>query len=181
MKPVTRLVLALCCSTALTTALSPSATAHEDHEHDTLSQRKHVHGAVTVNIALEGPTLSVELEAPADNVVGFEKSPRTEAERKAIADANAWLASGRDITWVPGNAGCRLLSVDFVPPKFGSGHADYRARIAYRCANPSALDWVELRALNRLRELEQVEVNLLTATVQRQTELPAGTVRISLK
>lgn len=181
MKPVTRLALAFGCSAVLAATLPSPATAHEDHDHDTLSQRKHVHGAVTVNIALEGQTLSVELEAPADNVVGFEKSPRTEPERKAVADANAWFASGRDITWVPGNAGCRLLSIDFTPPTFGSGHADYHARVAYRCTNPAALEWVELRALNRLRELERVEVNLLTATMQRQTELTAGKIRIPLK
>ena len=146
-----------------------------------LGQRKHVHGAVTFNIALEGDTLAIELDAPADNVVGFEKSPRNETERKAVADANAWFASGRGIATVPGNAGCRLLAVDFNPPKFGSGHADYRARFAYRCPNPSALAWVELRALDRLLRLEKVEINIITPTVQRQAELVAGSTRVSLK
>jgi hypothetical protein len=182
--------LAALCSAAL--ILSPVAAAQaakqdhdhdhdHDHQHDTLGQRKHVHGAITFNIALEGETLAVELDVPADNVVGFEKSPRNDAERKAIADANAWLASGRNIAAVPRNAGCRLLSVDFAPPKFGSGHADYRARFAYRCPNPAALDWVELPALSRLLEIDKVEVNVITASVQRQTELAAGSTRVSLK
>ena len=39
----------------------------------------HVHGKVVVNLALEGNTLRVELDAPAINVVGFEHAPRTEA------------------------------------------------------------------------------------------------------
>ncbi len=179
-------VVALCCaSVMLALPVSAAAQTHaghdHDHEHDTLGQRKHVHGAVTFNIVLEGETLAIEFDAPADNVVGFEKSPRNDAERKAIADANGWLASGRGIAVVPRNAGCRLLSVDFTPPKFGSGHADYRARVAYRCPNPAALEWVELPALKRLLEVEKVEVNVVTATVQRQMELDARGARISLK
>jgi len=194
MKTFSHLALAALCGIAV--MLSPVAAAQtakhdhdhdhnhdhdHDHQHDALGQRKHVHGAVTFNIALEGETLAVELDVPADNVVGFEKSPRNDAERKAIADANAWFASGRSIAAVPRNAGCRLLAVDFTPPKFGSGHADYRARFAYRCPNPAALDWVELPALNRLLEIEKVEVNVVTASVQRQTELAAGSTRVSLK
>ena len=191
MNPMIRFVLLALCSASslLAPSVATTAQAHEgqphdhdaDHAHDTLGQRKHVHGAVTFNIALEGETLAIELEAPADNVVGFEKSPRNDAERTAIADANRWLASGRGIALVPRNAGCRLLSVDFTPPKFGAGHADYRARVAYRCPNPSALEWVELRALERLLEVDKVEVNVVTASVQRQTELAAGGARVSLR
>ena len=178
--------LALCSSlTAVLATSVASASAQpakdHDHDHDTLEQHTHAHGSVTFNIALEGELLVVELDAPADNVVGFEKSPRNEAERKAVADANAWFASGRNFAAVPGNAGCRLQSVDFVPPKFGSGHADYRGRFTYRCSNPGAIAWVDLWALRSLRELEKIEVNVITPTLQRQTELAAGISRVSLK
>jgi hypothetical protein len=157
------------------------ARSDDGHDHDSLEQRKHVHGAATFNVALEGRRLVVELDAPADNVVGFEKSPRNETERKAIETANAWLASGRNIVAVPRPAGCRLQAVDFTPPTFGKGHADYRARFNFECANPGAIEWVELWALRRLLEVEKAEVNVITATVQRQVDLTAGNLRVSLK
>lgn len=177
------LLSVLAVALILPAGLQAAPHADHDHEedHDTLGQRKHVHGAVTFNIALEGDLLVVELEAPADNVVGFEKSPRNAAERTAIAEANAWIASGRDIAAVPRNAGCRLQSVDFKPPTFGGGHADYRARIDFRCANPAAIAWVELWALRRLKGVEATEVNVVTSSVQRQLELAAGSLRVSLK
>ena len=41
----------------------------------------HVHGAVQLDVAVDGPTLTLTLEAPLDSVVGFERAPRTAAEK----------------------------------------------------------------------------------------------------
>ncbi|MFM7397236.1 MAG: DUF2796 domain-containing protein [Gammaproteobacteria bacterium] len=148
---------------------------------DAFEQHTHEHGAVTFNVAIDGNLLSVEFEAPAINVLGFEKSPRTDAERQAVAAADAWLSAGRDIAGVPRAAGCRLQSVTYEAPTLGSGHADYRPRYAFRCDNPVALEWVELWALRRLKNVESAEVNVISATVQRQETLAPGSLRVSLK
>jgi len=142
---------------------------------------KHVHGAVTFNVAVEGNALSLEIDAPAINVLGFEKSPRNDVERQAVASVDAWLSAGRDIAGVPRAAGCRLQSVTYEAPKLGSGHADYRPLYAFRCDNPAALEWVELWALRRLKDVEKAEVNLISATMQRQATLAPGSLRVSLK
>lgn len=142
---------------------------------------KHVHGAVTFNVALEGNVLSLEIDAPAINVLGFEKSPRNDDERQAVASVDAWLSAGRDIAGVPRAAGCRLQSVSYEAPKLGRGHADYRPRYAFRCDNPAALEWVELWALRRLKDVEKAEVNVISATMQRQDTLAPGSLRVSLK
>lgn len=176
-------------STPLRMAAAPQAAAGKDHDHDhshdhdhgSLEKGKHVHGEVTFNIALDGELLTVELDAPAINVIGFEKSPRTDAERQAVAAVDAWLAGGRDIAAVPRNAACRLASVAYTPPQLGTGHADYRARHSFRCTNAAALEWVELWALRRLTGVERAEANVITPTVQRQQELTGGALRVSLK
>lgn len=147
-----------------------------EHEHG-----KHEHGAVTFNIALDGATLSLELDAPAVNVLGFERSPRNDAERKLVTDTHAWLAGGREMLAVPRNAGCRLQSATFTAPKLGSGHADYRPRYDFRCSNPAALVWVEVWALRKLKEVERAEVNLITPQVQRQQTLQGGELRVPLQ
>jgi len=175
-------------SLAAETVAQP-ATAGKDHDHDhdhdhaddSLEKGKHVHGEVTFNIALDGQILTVELDAPAINVVGFEKAPRSESERKAVAAVDAWLSSGREIAAVPRNAGCSLLKADYTPPRLGSGHADYRATYSFRCSNPAALEWVELWALRKLSNVERAEANLITTTMQRQQDLAPGELRVSLK
>lgn len=156
-------------------AIAP-AQADEMHEHG-----KHVHGAVTVNIALDGRALALEVEAPAAQALGFERSPRDDRERAAAKAVEDWFRSGRDMLAVPPAAGCRLTKASFTPPRLGSGHADYRGSYLFDCASPQALAWVEVRALRRMQGLEQAEVNILTATGQRQEMLRDGAVRISLR
>jgi hypothetical protein len=183
--------LALVAAPTVLATTTPKAAAAKDHVHDhdhdhdhgddSLEKGKHVHGEVTFNLALDGDALTVELDAPAINVVGFEKAPRTDAERKAVASVDAWLSGGREIAAVPVNAGCRLQRVDYTPPKLGSGHADYRAQYTFRCSNPNALAWVELWALRKLNGVERAEANVITATVQRQQDLSGGMLRFSLK
>lgn len=164
-------------------ALAQKADHDHDHDHEgeSLEQSKHEHGVVTFNLALEGELLSLEVDAPAINVLGFERSPRNDAERKVVADTHAWLSGGREILAVPGNAGCRAQAVSFTAPKLGSGHADYRPRYSFRCSNPAALGWVEVWALRKLKDVERAEVNLITPTVQRQQTLGGGELRVSLK
>lgn len=171
-----------CCAALLWAALSmPSGVAQKtDHDHS-LEQGKHVHGVVTFNVVVEAGLLSIEIDAPAINVLGFEKSPRSDAERKAVSDVNAWFGSGREIAAVPRAANCRLDGVVYQPPKLGSGHADYRPRFTFRCSNPAALEWVELWALRRFADVEKTTVNLITPTTQRQESLAPGALRVSLK
>ena len=150
----------------------------------------HLHGKVVVNLAVEADTLSAELDAPAINVLGFERAPRSAAEKDAAAAIDRWLASGAGVLGVPAAAGCTRSRVDYPPPRFGGEdhdhdhehdhdaeddggeHADYVARYTYTCSNPAALGWVELWLVRRLRNVAEIEVNLVTA--QRQTPLTLG-------
>ena len=51
----------------------------------------HVHGASKLNLAIEGRTISMELTAPADDIVGFETRPRTDKQRAAVEQATSTL------------------------------------------------------------------------------------------
>ena len=44
----------------------------------------HAHGHGKVNIAIEGQRLSIELEAPGADIVGFEHEAKTAAEKAAV-------------------------------------------------------------------------------------------------
>jgi hypothetical protein len=43
----------------------------------------HVHGLVKLDVAVDAKTLTVQLEAPLDSLVGFEHRPRTAAQKQA--------------------------------------------------------------------------------------------------
>lgn len=55
--------------------------------------KAHEHGALKLAVAIEGNKLTIAMEAPLDNLLGFERAPRTDAERKAAADVLARLRS----------------------------------------------------------------------------------------
>lgn len=68
----------------------------------------HEHGRGTLNIALEGKRLMMELEAPGADIVGFEHEPRTDAQRAAIEKAEKQLAAPQTLFRLPAGAGCVL-------------------------------------------------------------------------
>ena len=173
---IEQLIALLVLSVASLTVTSATASADELHDHG-----KHVHGEVTVNIAVDGRTLALEIDAPAAQALGFEKSPQDDRERAAVKAVDDWFRSGRNMLGVPPAAGCRLTKTEFTPPKLGSGHADYRGRYLFDCAAPQALAWVEVWALRRMQGLEKAEVNLVTPAGQRQETLSGGAVRIALR
>jgi hypothetical protein len=165
-------------------------------------QAKHEHGAVTLNLAVEGNSLAAELEAPAINVVGFEHEPRTDAERASAAAASAWLSSGAGLLGVPKAARCRRDSVQLQAPTWSKSskehdpdhahdhdheqqtadaHADYRASIRYTCSNPAALAWVEAWALRKLLEVSALTINIVTTTGQKSVTTVKPDERIALR
>ena len=84
----------------------------------------HQHGHATLNIAFEGNTISMELEAPGMDIVGFEHAASSEAERAAEAKAKALLTDPTQLFRLPAAAGCSLGSGKVVVE---SGHDHDRA------------------------------------------------------
>ena len=168
-------------------------------------EAKHVHGEVTLNLALENDLLSVEIEAPAINVVGFERAPRDAAEQQVVSEAAAWLAAGRALLGVPAAAGCRRVEASVSAPSWGDAktksasqhdhdhdhdhdhedeahaHADYLASASFKCSNPAALAWVEVWALRQLRDVTEVTVNVVTPDVQKSVRAARADERIALR
>ena len=84
-----------------------SASAEEPHR----QLGAHVHGHGRLNIAMEGKKLSMELEVPGADIVGFENEPSTPEQRAAIAEAKAKLANGLALFVPPAEARCELEEV----------------------------------------------------------------------
>ncbi|MGC2396164.1 MAG: DUF2796 domain-containing protein, partial [Rhodomicrobium sp.] len=66
----------------------------------------HVHGHGRLNIAIEDKTVSIELEAPGADIVGFEHEAATRAQSAAIEKAKATLAAGLSLFTPAAAAGC---------------------------------------------------------------------------
>jgi len=76
---------------------------------------KHVHGEAELYIAIEGNKVLLELESPADNILGFEHQPSTPQQEKQVADAMAELKTYSSLIEFKG-VECTQLSADLDSP-----------------------------------------------------------------
>lgn len=94
-------LLSLVASVSLATA---AARAEEEHR----ELGAHVHGHGTLNIAVEGNRVAMELEAPGMDIVGFEHEASSDEQKAAVEKAKAELAKPLILFKIPDGAACKV-------------------------------------------------------------------------
>lgn len=134
-------------------AITP-AMAHEAHKHQASGKDAHAgheqhaaheHGVAALAIAVGDAGVEMVLESPAVNVLGFEHSPKTDAEKQKLAEAKKKLEAGTELFALNNDAGCELkdTSIDLKAGK--DGHSDMEVTWAYACSKPAELKAVEVK------------------------------------
>lgn len=160
-----------------------------------LAQHKaHVHGVVKLDVAVQGATLSVQLEAPLDSLVGFEHRPRTDAQRQAAAAALRQLNDGAALFKPDAAAGCTLTRTEVngdalqpaapvapgaAAPKDG-GHADLDASYEFTCTTPAQLAGLEQALFSTFKRISRIEVQVAGARGQARQTLRRPASRVTL-
>jgi hypothetical protein len=146
----------------------------------------HEHGIGHLAVAVDGRALAIELRLPAKDLVGFERAPRTDAERARIEQTRAALADPK-LFVPPGEAKCSAsgtpaVAVPTFTGKAGADddHADFEAVYRFECANPAALASLEQGVFKAFPRIKQLRVQAATAKGQRQAVLTHGKPRLAL-
>lgn len=149
----------------------------------------HEHGVARVEVAVEGRALDVRLESPLDNLVGFERAPRNDAERKRV-DAALRLFDRSGTLFAADPAGdCRLQGVELRSQvlKLGppgepdpDGHAELEANFHFQCARAEHAGFVETGLFAAFPRLQRIEAQAVTAKAQREVTLQRPQRRIPL-
>ncbi len=178
----------------VTTLASPLAQAQEKSR----ELPPHVHGAGTLNIAIDGSAVTMELNAPAHDIVGFEHEPRTADQRRAVATAKRQLARPLALFVVPAAAGCVVKSAEV---KFDTGepkkesakvtsdqkpavaepkHADFDADYALTCKSPERLQSIQFPYFKSFPGAKRLTVTIVGGT-QQQHEVTTASPTLALK
>ncbi|AQZ93823.1 DUF2796 domain-containing protein [Halopseudomonas phragmitis] len=170
---------------------------HNGHDHDHAHEHgdslgAHQHGVANLNLVLEGSALAIELESPADNLVGFEYLPSTDADKAKVREAMASLRQADALFQFPAAAGCSLDQVELQSPLFSAvehshkhdhGHAhkhkhdhdnahnDIEAHYHFTCTNVAALNQIELKLFESFPRTEKLLLQAITPTGQQGGEL----------
>jgi len=127
----------------------------------------HVHGVARLDVAVDGGTLTLGLESPLDNLLGFEHLPRTEAQRAAVRAMKEVLGKPESLFVASAAAQCVSISVKLESPVLepaakdaGDGHADLDGEFVFRCAHPEALHGVEVKLFAAFPHLQRVNAQI---------------------
>ena len=122
------------------------------------AHKAHVHGEGQLEASIDKDTITLSLELPLDVAVGFERAPKNDKEKAALANAEKVLKDANALWITPSPAQCVVQSVEVEMPRFSGGeHADVDARYVFRCANPSALKSVETALFKQFKRLYRLE------------------------
>jgi len=148
---------------------------------ETRSAGKHEHGLGTLDIAIDGNDMAIDLAGPADNFIGFEHRPSTPEQTAALAAALATLREGDALFLTPTAAGCRMISSAASPPAYdGSGHAEIEASWEFRCSSPASVLWVESQVFAKFPGTKKLATSVVTPAGQKAVVLTRGTPRVLL-
>ena len=145
----------------------------------------HQHGHGTLNMVLEGNTLSVELEAPGADIAGFEHEAKSAEDKAAVSKATATLKQPDAVFRLPQAAQCTLKEVkagledeDHDEPKEKSGdsheheagHSAFHAEYVLDCKAPSELKSVTFSYFATFKMAQGLTIGVITPKGQSTFE-----------
>lgn len=152
--------------------------------------KAHQHGLLKLDIAVEARKLSLQMESPLDNLVGFERAPRNDAERKRVDAALAKLKAGQALFSIDPAAQCSLVKVELTsaalklgapePASKNSEHADIDAVFEFDCQNAARAAFIDIGLFDAFAGMQQIDVQVAAPTGQQKRTLKRPARRVAL-
>jgi hypothetical protein len=184
------------CLAVVALALTSPATADEA-PHRQLGA--HVHGQGTLDIAIEGKKVEMELVAPGADIVGFEHEAESPDQKLAVEKAKATLDQVLTLFKLPKDANCGIdkSSVEIRKEEHHhhdgdadgkaenhdededthdahgehGGHSEFHAVYSLTCATPASLTALETTYFNSFAGAQALNVSVVAPKGQSQMQL----------
>lgn len=149
--------------------------------------KAHVHGIAKLDVAIEAGKITLDFESPLDNQLGFERAPRTDAERRQADAMVARLKAADTLFRIDPAAGCKLAGVELAssalqlgqPDPSEAGHADIDATFTFQCADVSKASYIDV-GLFEYKRLKRLDVQIAAPRGQFKRELRPSAARLTL-
>ncbi len=152
----------------------------------------HQHGVAQLDVAVEATRLTLELDTPLDNLLGFERAPRTDAERQQASAAIAKLKAADGLFRIDGAAGCTLSRVTLVSAALGLAgpggpapadkgeHAELTGRFEFACKAGPRAGFIEIGLFEAFAPMKRIELQLVSPKGQMKATLNRPAKRVAL-
>jgi len=158
--------------------------------------KAHQHGVAQLDVAVEPTRVTLELDTPLDSLLGFERAPRTDAERALVDKMLARLRAADQLFRIDGAAGCTLDKVSLVSPVLGlaapgadaakaagaatGDHADLNGRFEFSCKAGQRASFVEVGLFEAFAPMKRIELQLVLPRGQMKASLVRPATRVAL-
>lgn len=165
-------------------------------------QHAHSHGRLALDVAIDSQTITLTMEAPLDNFLGFERAPRTDAERKSVAAMIERLRAA-DTLFIPDPKGeCRLSTVTLESAVLGLGnnanspsvptqrgltkvqpardeHADIDISIVFSCTKAGLAREIDVRVFEAFKGTKHIDAQVVSDQGQFKRSLNKAAHRLT--
>lgn len=149
--------------------------------------KAHVHGVAKLDVAVEATKITLQLESPLDNLLGFERAPRTDAERRQADALVARLKAADAVFRIDPAAQCSLAKVELAsaalklgqPDPSQEGHADIDGTFEFNCADAAKAAFIDV-GLFEFKRMQRLEVQVAGPKGQFKRDLKRPATRIVL-
>lgn len=146
----------------------------------------HVHGQGTLDIAIEGKKISMELVAPGMDIVGFEHVATTDAQKQEVEKAKAKLSDALSVFKLPASAKCSVADAsvesraethhpgekDDEDDKPGAPqHSEFHTTYTLTCEAPENVTSMETAYFANFAGAQLLNVNVTTSKGQTQAQM----------
>lgn len=152
----------------------------EKHSHHR-EHHAHEHGSGELQLVLDGPELVLNIKTPADDIVGFEYAPKTEAEKKKGSDAYKLLTDVSQVVKLNPEAGCVVSESKVEGRVFPENqqtvganedsHSEVSISYTFKCERPDVLKNTEIVMLDKFKGLKKLKVQSVVNGAQKSGQL----------
>jgi hypothetical protein len=173
------ITLTLICFITLASSVAYAESSHHQLE-------RHLHGTATLQVAVDKQSLTLFFSSPLDNLLGFERKPRTQAEVKQVQHMiNQFYKNN---VFLPSKAAqCKLQNIKLESlvikkkpqsvhkhDEAESGHAELDAEIVYQCNQVKNLRDLQVNLFKAFPNLHQLNVEIVSERGQLAATLTAS-------
>lgn len=142
------------------------------HKKQAVNTQAHVHGVGELDVVSEGNGVSVTLFSPLHNVLGFERAPKTAAEKDKAKLVQVLLNDPRIVSFNADALCTRVdtaLTSDVLNPHTHGNDADHHAhdhsdilmRWEFQCEKPAELRHLTVRVFNLFEQFTELQAQVL--------------------
>ena len=183
--------------TLIATALLTAPAFAQEHR----ELGPHVHGHGTLDVAVEGSKVSMSLEAPGMDIVGFEHAAGSADQKSAVEKGTAALSAPLTLFKIPASAGCKVTDAkvaieaeheheeseedhdhdakegadhakdDHDEHEGHAGHNQFHGTYALECAKPAEITSIAFDYFKSFAGAQGLTVNVVTAKAQNKYEV----------